>query len=133
MSRLNETWDRDGNLIESIVSPYTAEEKAAHLEVYAKGVETEPLTVDGFTENFTEEHRRNLKEAVDLLREIGAAETAEIMWRGTIPVTLATAVSWLVSGGQKRQKRFVAQGEVNVSDYDTLEAIEAAFDAEMAT
>lgn len=106
---------------------------AAHLERIAKAWEQAPLTVGGFTECFTEEHRRNMREAVDLLERTGADASETIMWKSETPVGLQTMIDWLIAGGLKRQRRFRMQAFINPADYATIEEMEADFANRLAS
>ncbi len=103
------------------------------LKTYGQSIENSALTVEGFTEDGTEEHRRNAKEALDFVDELGEDAPTHIPWsspnHGTQNVTPATLREWLLAAGQRRFKRFTVQASINPADYDTLAELEAAFDA----
>lgn len=104
----------------------------AHLSKYGKAFEDSALTVQGFTEDGTEEHRRNAKEALDFIEELGENAPATIPWsspnHGPQTVTPAVLKAWLIAAGMRRLKRFEIQASLDPSAYDTIEALEEAFD-----
>lgn len=106
---------------------------AAHLPKYGKALEDSALTVQGFTEDGTEEHRRNAKEALDFIEELGENAPASIPWaspnHGSQTVTPAVLKAWLVAAGMRRLKRFEIQASLDPFDYDTIKELEEAFDA----
>ena len=121
-----------------------AEEAAAltaqikdHLEAYAKSVENSALTVQGFTEDGSEEHRRNAKEALDFVEELGSNAPSSLPWsspnHGVQSVTPAVLRAWLLAAGLRRLKRFNVQAVLDPADYSTKEALETAFDAAMSS
>lgn len=115
-----------------------AQEITDHIGVYADQFETGLLSVDEFEENFTESNRRNLKEAVDLLRELNAPDTTTIKWNsveyGVQDVSLSVMVAWLIEGGQKRQTRFIIEPALRTlhetTPFTSKEAIETKFNQE---
>ena len=109
-----------------------------HISIYGKQFETAKLIVGGFGEDFTQDNRRNLKEAVDLLREKNAPLTTTVKWNspnigyGVKDVSLQTMIDWLVAGGEKRQARFniepLLRANHATTPYTSIDAIETAFD-----
>lgn len=120
--------------IAQIEAEYAQHLVAAGLPAYAKSREEEALTVGDFTEDFTEENRRNMKEAVDLLERLPEeVRPAGTTWRsrnhGDQVVTLEVMVTWLITGGLKRHKRYEVEAALAGQTFETIEELEAAFDA----
>ncbi len=111
----------------------TEAEKIAYLQRLGVNLENSAFTFGGMTEDGTEEHRRNVKETIDFIRELGGNAPATTPWNspnhGDQSVTLADLLGWLLGVGERRFKRFVIQTATkeNISDYQTFSGIEAAF------
>lgn len=107
------------------------------LEEYGKSHSKGKLTHNGFSEDFTGDQRREIKDTIDFLREAGDAAPSSVTWYGTYgeqAVTLSTLVGWLMAGGFRRQKRFIVQSSIrsSIGNFTTDAQIETAFDAGMA-
>jgi len=108
---------------------------AAYLTAYGSAFENGPFTYNGFTEDGTEEHRRNAKETIDFLERLGSEAPQNIPWNspnhGVQVITLETLTGWLLGVGLRRFKRFAIQTALKptIGQYTTTEQIEAAFDA----
>lgn len=111
------------------------EEKKTRLENYGFAFENSPLTHEGFTEDGAEVHRRNVKETIDFLRELGESAPAQIPWNspthGIQVVTLEILLGWLLEVGTRRYKRFIVQSAL-IPNLAQITDVEAAFDAAYA-
>jgi hypothetical protein len=104
-----------------------------HITEYGSKFEQGPFTFNGFTEDGMEEHRRNAKETIDFLRELGDAAPKTIPWNspahGVQVITLDTLLGWLMGVGERRFKRFAAQTALksDADKYKTTTEVESAF------
>jgi hypothetical protein len=124
MTRINEVFDGQGNVIERVEVSLTPSEKIAFLAEYRYKRENEGLQVGGTfiqTDYYT---RTNILGSLQI--------DGSIKWKtpsGFIDLTKAQRVSISGAIGDHVQKCFDAEAVVleNIDDYDTFAEIEAAF------
>lgn len=112
---------------------WVEELKSVTVEEYGKAYSKGKLTYNGFSEDFTDDQRREMKDTIDFLRELGASGDYTITWYGTYGdqiVSLDTLVGWLMAGGQRRQKRFTVQAVIRgkIEEYADADAVKAEID-----